>query len=91
MIQDRRDLIKIVFIFGCLELACGFLLFWCFFSPFLFPPHPEHISVSGESFPILFLFPEHFFLKSSRVERGEFLQRMPGEFAKQKYTRGYYV
>lgn len=61
------------------------------FFPFSLSSHPELISVSVESFSVLFLFLEHFFLKSSRVEKGEFLQTMPGEFAKQKYTRGYCV
>lgn len=61
--------------FDCLDPAC-----------FLFSP--EHISVSGESFLIVLPVFQTRFLKSSRVEKGEFLQRMPGQFAKQKYTGG---
>lgn len=62
-----------------------FFVVW-FLFPFFFLSSPEHISVAGESFPILCLFPEHFFLKTSRVERGEYLQRMQN-----KNTHGFIV
>lgn len=64
--------------FDCLDPAC-----------FLFSP--EHISVSGESFLIVLPVFQTRFLKSSRVEKGEFLQRMPGQLQNKNIQGGYCV